>query len=381
MNLPYLAYASGILPTAPGGLQTSNIEMWPLDQIYRLRSDLISLSLAVDADDEAIQRFIDAGFESILTSLHNAEDLEPLKLDHLKVRPVGERDSAVTTFGAACPPFGHARPRAEGLARTRIANRPRAQSLRSLTPESLWENADLFLKPIEKLSAVQRFLHLSQPHDRRVLEEAPGPHYSTTLPKDPAVVSDQFKSRLVIPPPPPDLTGTTDSASSLHARLVSAVVPLLGTEETVPIPDDGAPPASQILRDLRRAEELATPVGEDCSFGAFARLNFEERLGLELQAAGITGAGKVVHTVDCPILQDLADALEREGAVIAEANRWRKIVSEFVEKGKAVIEERAKQQRQWTVVLNNHLAQERAKIMLEKKKARAMHGTGEPECD
>jgi hypothetical protein len=32
-------------------------------------------------------------------------------------------------------------------------------------------------------------------------------------------------------------------------------------------------------------------------------------------------------------------------------------------------------------VLNNHLAQEKAKALLEKKKSRIMHGVTDPECE
>jgi hypothetical protein len=76
--------------------------------------------------------------------------------------------------------------------------------VRALTPDFLWENVELFMKMIDKLSSIQPFLQPAQSSgDRAGLTELLGPHYSTTFPKDPAVLSDALKARLVIPPPPP----------------------------------------------------------------------------------------------------------------------------------------------------------------------------------
>jgi hypothetical protein len=57
-------------------------------------------------------------------------------------------------------------------------------------------------------------------------------------------------------------------------------------------------------------------------------LNFEERLALELNSARIIGRGGVVRPVDCPILQDLEEVL------IAESDKWLRIVREMMEAGK-----------------------------------------------
>jgi hypothetical protein len=386
MNLPYLGYAGGILPRGPEDLQTSNIEMWPLDQIYRLRSDLISLSVMIDVDEGAIQEGIESGFRGIVESLRCAEDKQPLRLRRLKFALPQSRPDFVPRPPSPLPasithPRG--RPESQGPVRGRPTSRHVSirsnTSSRTLSAESLWESVDLFLRPIEKLSSVQRYLAAARPtNDRCLLTEPLGPHYSITLPKTPAVVSDANKSRLIIPPPPADLAGNTESSSSLHARLISAVVPLLGAGDPgslVPSGDDGAQTVSQLLRDVRQAERCATPLAAGYSFGGYSWLSFDEKLELELGAAGIEGHGNQIAVADCPILQDLAEAFEKEGEVLAEANKWRKLVAGIIEERRAVIEERAKHHRQWIAAMNSYITQEKAKVQQVKKKQRTLHAT------
>jgi hypothetical protein len=357
MNLPFLAYAGGVLPVPPDDMQTSNIEMWTLEQIYKLRSDLIALSLLVDEDDAAIQSAIEVGLEDILGSLREAEDQEPLRLDLTRqpsdwgIRPAS--------------PGPHQRPRSES--ERRLATRPKPVSPgRGLTPETIWENVDLYMKPVEKLSAIHRLLGQSTPiGDKSALTEPIGPHYSSTLPKTPAFLSDPHKSKLIIPPPPSELTGSVDGASHLHARLISALVPLLGSEE----PDfsgqgteDSSPGPAQLLKDLRRAEMSATPLADCCGFTMYSWLTFEEKLSMELKFAGIEGPRNLRNAIDSPILQDLADSLEMQEEIQSKAVTWRRTVSDMLSNGKQkVLEERMQKERNWNLVMNNFMAQEKAK--------------------
>jgi hypothetical protein len=73
-----------------------------------------------------------------------SEDSEPLRLERLKCTPVGH-----ATLSGLSQSLGHPRPRPDA-ARVRINPtlhpRPRVTSSgRSITPESLWENTELFL--------------------------------------------------------------------------------------------------------------------------------------------------------------------------------------------------------------------------------------------
>jgi hypothetical protein len=240
------------------------------------------------------------------------------------------------------------------------------------------------MKPIEKMSAVHRVLgKVSAPVDRSVVNEPIGPHYSTTLPKSQTVLSDPVKAKLMIPPPPADLGGSTDSSSYLHTRLISAVVPLLGCQaDGSPLTgmEDVSQDTSQILRDLRRAEASATPIAESCGFTIYNWLNFEERLSMELKSAGIEGKGSVLDSADCPILQDLADSVERQESVQAESAKWRQLVSDLLRDGKEkVLEERLKKHKEWSSVVNHFMTQEKSKGSLEKKKR--IHATGSTESD
>jgi len=187
MNLPYLGFAGGVLPTGPDDLQTPNIEMWPLDQIYRLRSDLISLSVFIDEDDAAIQESIQSGFQEIVESLRAVEDEQPLRLRHLTFAQSLIRHDPVPRPFSPFPPLSHPRPSPVARSRSPSAHgRPRGEGGRSLTTESLWDNVDIFMRPIEKLAAIQRYLAPGHPvAERSILNEPLGPHYSITLPKSP----------------------------------------------------------------------------------------------------------------------------------------------------------------------------------------------------
>jgi hypothetical protein len=91
MNLPYLEYVDGIFPTDPVDLETLNLEMWPLKQIYCLRSDLISLILVIGNDDGKIVRW-----------LHMSEIRKSLKHDRLKISPIAEREILLTHLNIQC---------------------------------------------------------------------------------------------------------------------------------------------------------------------------------------------------------------------------------------------------------------------------------------
>jgi hypothetical protein len=192
-----------------------------------------------------------------------------------------------------------------------------------------------------------------------------------TLGRSPAVLSDPYKSRLIIPPPALDLTGKTDSSSHLHSRLVSAVVPLIGavsSDNVNPDREDVSQAHSQFLRDLRLAEESATPMADASGMAGYSWLNFDEKLSLELEYAGIEGKVNPLHSVDCPIIQDLSAALEQESPVLAEANKWRRAISDLVEQRKDTIELRNRKHREWISMMNSFMAQEKAKAQAEKKK-------------
>ena len=391
MGLIYLGYAAGVIQTAPDSLQSVNVEMWPIDQIFKLRSELIALSIIIDEHEKAIQKDRQIGYENFVTELHENEDEEALKFQHLSTnvrKPVKEtRFDPLARPGSpmlSLPPsqiIPHSRSRADQLPRSRtpsahLRRSTSTSSIKQLTQDSLWENVDLFMHPIEKLNHIQQYMIQTRPKTTAdILNEPIGPHYSTTIGRDPSVMSDPIKSRLKIPPPPADLTGNTDNRSYLHSRLVSAVVPLLETTDNFSkfIVEDQATNNTTILNDFQCSENNSTPTAESSGFTGYGYLNFEERLEMELSYVGIEGSGNVVTTYDCPIAQDLSDALKEQEEVVKEVNKWKKIMADLIQSKKSVLEERSRRHKEWTHAMNHFFAQEKSKNQQDKKKNKPSH--------
>lgn len=487
-GLLYLGFAAGIITTPPDSLQSMNIEMWPLDKIYKLHSDIISLSIIVDELGQEIQKDLQTGFEDVLNELHQNEDEEPLRFQRLSsISPTTVNSSAnyisssSSSYGYLNSPFlassastviypspsfsslssnssvlntllrkpkqdsiSYTRPcspspsimqnRLAGSTRSEQVSRSRPQSTHlrrsqsttlsrtSMTPETLWENVDQFLKPIDKLSIIQSYLAPTEIKNdmNEILNEPVGPHYSTTICRAPNILSDPIKSKLVIPPPPSNLSGSTVSSSYLHSRLISAIVPLLPPKkidkkneenadenenkpksdienESHHITTDNEDNSSftdnefqfdfdqnfnsnysnkygaqnmSIINDLKTAEYNASSTTECTGFTGYGWLSFEERLEMELSYVGIEGSGNVVTTVDCPITQDLGEALKEREEVAKEANKWKKVISDLLQQNKSKLEIRSKKLKKWNEAMNHYHAQERAKAQQGKKKAK-----------
>lgn len=372
LDLPHLAFISGLLPTGPGNLQSKNPEMWPLSHLYRLHSELISLSIFCDSEGAKIHDLLQSGMETISKSLHNAEDLEPLVLNHPK--PVSRRTSREPKFDPHIRPtspgfYGSQIPRvkSENNLRTRVTNStpriPRQSPRHHLTPDALWDNVNLLMKPVDDLTSIRKYLtETTVTSSPELLAEPMGPHYSKTL-----VTSDPQKSKLIVPPPH-DLKGNTNANSQLHSRLIAAMVPLLGFTEEKSRSNEAIPVNAELLRDLKRAENVsATPVAETGGFSVYERLDFGEKLALEVKYAGMERSGGPLNNDACPIMQDMVEAIEREPGVVDEANKWRRAALEILEKKKDILDKRASRYKRWQEEMHQHVLQERARMHQEKK--------------
>lgn len=461
--------------------------MWPIEQIYKLRSDLITLSLIVDKNNKEIQKNLQIKFENRLNELHQNEIEEPLRFQKLSSFSNSASSSYISSsnFNNPSSPFLVSsstsviypspslssallrKPKQEihfdNISHTRLCSpsssmmqnrlsssssrselsrsRPQSTHLRrsqsttlsrtSMTPETIWDNVDLFMKPIDKLSSIQAYLvptEIKEDTDK-ILNEPIGPHYSTTIGRSQAVLSDPIKSRLIIPPPPSNLSGNPVTSSYLHSRLISAIVPLLSTKKTDKKIDSqneteiekntndeknnfeceshhnttdnddndsnlsmadtdfqldfdqsftssgninkyGNQQNMSIINDLKAAE-YNSPITTECTgFTGYGWLSFDDRLEMELAYVGIEGTGNVVTTADCPITQDLKEALKERNEVAMEANRWKKVIGDIIQKKKSKIEKRSERIKVWKEAMDNFHAQERAKTQQGKKKAK-----------
>ena len=498
-GLFYLGFAAGVITTAPDSLQSVNIEMWPIEQIYKLRSDLISLSLIIDDLDKEIQNNLQIGFENILNELHQNEIEEPLRFQHLSSFSSSSGNSSLNYMPSSCSSYNYPsspflssssssilypspslsssaafsnssalrKPKQEirfdhvsytrpcspspTMMQNRLASssrpeqllrsRPQSTHIRrsksttlsrtSMTPETLWENVDLFMKPINKFSAIQSYLVPTEfkNDSETILNEPVGPHYSTTICRSPSILSDPIKSKLIIPPPPSNLSGNAVTSSYLHSRLISAIVPLLpptksgninrnsldhetgekgqdlgeniseneshncttdneDNDNSISFADndlqfdfDQSFNSSNysnkfgnqnisIIKDLKTAEYNSFPTTECTGFTGYGWLSFDDRLEMELAYVGIEGSGNVVTTADCPITQDLKEALKERDEMAKEANKWKKVISDIVQENKSKLEQRSKKIKRWNEAMDHFRAQEKAKAQQGKKKAK-----------
>ena len=369
LGVPYVCFAGGLCGAPASDLVSVNPEMWPLSHLYRLRSELIKVGVFCDSEDSAIQGLLGSGLARVVSSLSAEEACEPLSLSRGSLfsgrnRRCGRSESRVRPQSPASHVFSISRVKSESNLRSRVS----CVGSRSVKPvsvkphfreDSIWENVNVLMKPIEDFVPILKYLdNPSVCTSSDCLSEPIGPHYSTTLCRRPSVLNDAHKSKLVIPSPASSVCGKDDSDSHLHSRLVSAVVPLLGVCDCVGYVSEHLCPVNEdLLRDLDVAEHVESTRCAECgSFGDYGCLSFAEKLRLELDYAGLESGGCQVHECDCPLLQDLREALDREKSVVEEANKLRRIALSHLESGQASIEERARRQRFWESDARCHFA-------------------------
>ena len=368
VGFPYVCFAGGLCGAPASDLQSVNPEMWPLSHLYRLRSELIKVGVLCDSEDSAIQGLLASGLERVVSSLSADESCEPLSLSRGSLfsgRPRrGQRsESRARPQSPTSHVFSMPRVKSESNLRSRVSSvgsrsvKP-ASGKAQFREDSIWENVNVLMNPIEDFVRIRKYLVCpSVCTSPECLSEPTGPHYSTTLCRDPSVLNDAHKSKLVIPSPVcSSSSGNDDVDSHLHSRLVSAVVPLLGVFDCVGFVSEAHCPANDdLLRDLDVAEHVESTRCAECgSFGEYGCLSLSEKLRLELQYAGLESSGCPVHECDCPLLQDLREALNREKSVVEEANNLRRSALSHLESGQASIEERARRQRFWESDARRH---------------------------
>lgn len=474
----FIAFAAGVISAPSDSLQSTNIEMWPSESLYKLRSNLISMSLKNDEAEKQIQKDLQDGFDSVLNELRQNEDDEPLRFVHLPdtfsesppnlhlnqysssissyhqspsantflgrststlylqphssflssvpsssnkirfdqaslTRPTSPSPNISQGFRTASPRIDQSRSRPASSSSNHLRRTQSTSIMRSaMTPETIWENVSHFIKPIDKMSTVMSYLSPSKPkyNANDILAEPLGPHYSTTICQSEKYLSDPSKSSLIIPPPMIDISSSSSNANT-HSRLISAFVPLLVDEETGEVAistinqENDSESSGEIAKDqknndfhslenhheddsyskqylesdevnytvdneIRESDFNLTPTADSTGITRYGLLNFEERLAMELEYVGIKGSEKKQPDADGQILHELAEALKEQEIARNEANKWRKIMLETLQKRKSEIDDRDKKHKQWNSIMNNFLAQEKAKFQQEKKKSR-----------
>lgn len=377
LNLDYLSYAGGITSNAPDDVQNANVEMWKLDQIYRLRSEIIELSLIIDKKDEIIQEQIRKGFETIAKSLEEKESNEPLKIRSISFdkQANNENDQYISSQKIS----SYSRPISPSMGilqknkydngtikkRTSSSRRTSSSQNKQLTKDSLWDNVDMFLKPIDNINDLDALLNDSKPiGEQKWLQEPLGQHYSLTMKRNINYLSDPLKEKLIVPHPPGESSETSETSAYLQSRLISSVVPKIG-KETLQLPEmpsfKNENNLNSFSKDLQFAENNVTPPSDSLDFSGYGKLKFDEKLMLELKYVGIEINEKTKLTEDCPILKEMMYLFDNEKESIDKTNKLKQIVHEIFEKKKYYLEERQKKHNEWILTMNHFRQNDKTK--------------------
>lgn len=369
LNFDYLSYAGGITSAAPGNVRCANVEMWNLDQIYKLRSEVLELSMVIDKRDEIIQEQIKNGFETIVESLEEMEASEPLKISSISfekhVCSESEQNippQRVTSISRPISPAISSQPKNKndnGMIKKRTSSTRRTSTTQNkqLTKESLWENVDMFLKPVDNLNDMKDLLIDSKPiADQKWLQEPLGQHYSLTLRKWVNYSSDPLKEKLIVPQPPSVSSDSTNISTYLQSRLISSVVPKIG-KETLQLPLNEPnlsieTNSNSFSKDVQFAESSVAPPSDSLDISGYSRLKYGDKLMLELKYIGIEIDEKVKRTEDFPIFKEMMYLFDQERECIDKTNAWKQKIREIFDKNMEYLEERKKKHNEWTLALS-----------------------------
>jgi hypothetical protein len=385
----YLAMASGVIDRIPPEVSdssplTRNVDMWRARDVRRLRSELISIACLIqkaqdDLDDSDLTAMLD-------TTVEDEDDVEHFA-PALAFRPIVKFVTEETSTEArrptfAIPPDIERRPRLTGERRISLG-RGRSSGFhpRAVRQDEIWNNTELFLRPISDISQFNPLLAPSTDvaMDRKILSEPFGPHYSTTLPRQ---TTDPRKSRLILPRSVFEESRAALNMAQVHNRLVSAFVNVLADPVEVQKSESAEMPNLRSGReDLQRLISgsttqhalgniagVPTPVGLGIS--EWGLLGFEMRLSLELESLGLTGEGAAITDTNCPVAVSLDFQIEQQGVVADRANAMKKLIAEKLKENIRVFEERCAIKHNWTTALESFLQNNEPPKPVKKKKAK-----------
>ena len=389
-NLPFLGLCSGFADDTSGEVlpPSSNMLMWPTEMICKLRSEIFRLSAELDAVLKDMENAHKESLQDVVKKMVEMEGEEPLLL-----RPIsGEveaglfwdesasRSRSPTPVSEVKP--AERRPRMSSERRMSLA-RPKndEEDLRTKASlqDSLWNNMDLFLKPVPNLGQFNSVLAppRGKAFDKSVLSEPFGTHYSVTLPRQvEGFSSDPMKSRLVLPPSVFEESRTDVNTAHLHSRVVCALVriPLGSSGDTCAGAEDSGVgvvdlrKGNEVLEQLRRSStrhqtlrnimDNGTPTPEGMGTTTYGQLSFGEKLRMELDALQISGSALSLADSNCPVMKCMAYHIQQQSKVTEKANLKRKMIAELLKEKRSAFEERVRIKNNWDAALKRFLAQQ-----------------------
>lgn len=394
LRLPFTAVSSGIGKlkncSEEGLPDVCNPEMFTLEQLYCLRSELIQMKAFIEQ-----QSNIQTGlFHEISQAVRNYQTENSVEREVRRIRFQKTEPKPVP------PPELKKHETAEDKSKQQTKKLKDKHSHhhkdkhhnpdepKPITSDTIWDTTDRFFKPIKTPNYFDRYLIISRPtYDMAKLQEPLGTHYSITFPKLPSFQNDSLKAQLKMPSPPfSDSTGSGNT--HIHKRLIAAIVNIVGDIEDSNLAtsdgefnpgtdklDEGEQAKNRRTQDnftnLSRAQLNALPVGSRIGNSAYGQLDFEKRLQLELDSLGIASQGQTVMDMNYPVVRYLSDKVAQQRLVCDQANRCRRMIEQYVALGQRKFADVVKRDRDWNSALSLYLAQEQKDKGTTKKKKKS----------
>lgn len=396
LKLPFTAVSSGL-----GKLSNSsdneipgvcNPEMFTLEQLYGLRSELIQLKAFIEQQNTMQSNLY-------LEISHIVRNFQTENLVEREVRRIRFPKSEVKAQPA--PEIKpEEKPEQPAKSQTKKLNSKNhshhkdkhrhSDEPKPLTADTIWKTTDRFFKPIKTANYFDRYLQLSRPtYDINKIQEPLGTHYSITFSKMASFQNDPLKSQLKMPTPP--FSKLSGSGNHIHNRLVSAILDVSGNkedsnsmtsdsefnQETDKIDSEDQSKAKLLqnkLANLSRSSFNCLPVGSRIGNSAYGQLDFEKRLHLELESLGIKATGQTIVDTNYPVSHYISDKVAQQRFACEQANRCRRMIEQYVALGQRKFADVVRRNRDWNSALSIYLQQEAKEKGSTKKKTKS-HST------
>lgn len=393
LNLPFIYVSSGFgKPRNMPDLDlpdVSNPEMFSLQQLLSLRTELIHLKAFIDKQSMAqINLYQDVSQMVRNFQSGNSVEREVKRIRFPKTEAKPEVVQEVKPPDPVEPPEKEKTKKLKNKHHSHHKEKNDPDKPKPLTSETIWDTTDRFFKPIKTPNYFDRYLQLSRPtYDINKLQEPLGTHYSITYSKMASIQNDPLKSQIKMPSPPfadPNNSGSTH----LHKRLISAILDLNDTtpdtnsctsdteflEEGEKIEQNDVSKDKKLQNDftnLGNAGMNALPVACRAGNSAYGQLDFEKRLKLELDSLGIVSSGQTFVDMNYPVMRYLNDKVVQQRTACDEANRCRRFVEQYVALGQRKFQEVVKRNRDWNSALALYLELEAKDKSNSKKKTKS----------
>ncbi|KAH0790943.1 hypothetical protein GPJ56_005078 [Histomonas meleagridis] len=389
-SFPYLGFASGDITETPNGFdgelpQNANLLMWSTDMLYKLRSELIALSIETDSIQMEVQQKASKSLEEVFSQLKEEETSQSLQFFSLgrttEPEKYDEEFGYIPSRSSSPHPVEKIEPEQKIKIKDRSSTGQRSRQTESQQSilskqDNIWVNTDLFMKPIESFSKINHILNQSRKVE--IQSQEIGPHYSTTILRN-HDISEALKSRLILPKSTND--ESRKNSVRLHRRLVSALIPIRPTEQTINKSKsvinllDGDSYISEELekqslmhQKVKSMNTNGTPTVSGLGISHYGNLSFKERLELELESLELVNPMSNITDNNCPVMRSLIEKVNSQDQVIGMANQMKQRVKQTIAVNKSKFDDRINYGKQWDKALRDYLEkQEQLKNMKKKK--------------